>query len=405
MPTVGNQAWSQAPAPPQRTVASTVPTSTPASNPSQSPSPFEPNDPASKPAGLAKYFPGLQRTAAEPPKVVARYRPTWFGLRPNPTTVKPALPTTYMTDARAGLNQPGSELSTLPVALEVPSPKPSTDRAVTPATVEQPITGSSVNPSAPSPGMKPMKPGDDEVNPLPPAIEPGNQPNAVVNPMPEIPAVDPITVPKPADSQSPKSDAAVTAPAPAVTPPAPTAAAPSPAVNAPSPIMNVPAPVMNVPAPIMNVPVPAVTAPAPAVTAPAPNDDKAKQAIPASSTSSLPLGLPEPTVPASYYASTLVAQNAVGFKKHHNEAKVLASPQVAVKPTPQAVAKPVVKPTSQSHPVPTSLSKPSPQTAPSAQSSETTETATTWKRPCFRRLIRKVCGLGEYADPPTAAPH
>jgi hypothetical protein len=270
-----------------------------------------------------------------------------------------------MTDARAGLNNPAtaSEPSTLPVALQVPAPQPSSDRAVKPANVEQPINPTPENSQSvaiPDFGGQPSKPGEDDVNPLPPAIEPSNPSTAVASRMPDVPDVDP----QEKKGSSKPSEAAMVAdsPTPApMTPPTPTA----------------------------------------------PNDGQAQKAITRPPSANIPPGLPEPTVPASYVPG-LVASETVGFHKL-TQNKVLASPQTPPKPSPQvapspqARPSPQVKPTSQA--VPTSLSKPSPQASPSAQSCESTPTATTWQRPCLRRLVRKVCCLGEYANPPTAAPH
>ena len=190
----GTNAWDQAPAPPQSVLAPT--NSRPVSAAESTPKP--------KPEGLARYFPGLQRNSTETPRVAARYRPTWFGLRPN----KVVETQTYMTDARAGLGHPGPEPTSLPVALQVP-----TDRAVTPTNAESARPEPSSNSPAkevasskstlPDPlasglpdfGGKPSGPGEDEVNPLPPAAEPGT-PAAVAGRMPELPAVDPRERPR-----------------------------------------------------------------------------------------------------------------------------------------------------------------------------------------------------------------
>jgi len=93
----------------------------------------------------------------------------------------------------------------------------------------------------------------------------------------------------------------------------------------------------------------------------------------------------KPTAPISETAQVAPAQSPT----------VYASPQSApVRPTAHVHLSPQVKPSPQVQP--TSQVKPSPQ-------SETT--AKTWKRPCLRRMVRKMWKLGEFADPPTAAPH
>jgi hypothetical protein len=289
-----------------------------------------------------------------------------------------------MTDARPWLNKPALDTATLPVSLEVPvpipAPKPATDHAVAPTSAEQPMSPSvsNTNPATwptentstpvlasnaiPDFGGRPSKPGEDEVNPLPPAIEPGSQPTAAVSRMPEVPPVDPQGPSQPAN-------------------------------------------------PVTAQPI--AVSPVPASATLAPSDLNALKAITPVTNSSVTPGLPEATVPASY-ASSLIASEAVGFHKS-SAGKVLASPQSTVKPTSQAAPspqsppkpRPQIKPTGQSLPVPTSLSKPSPQATTTTASPQSggTPAATTWQRPCLRRLVRKVCHLGEYADPPTAAPH
>ena len=254
---------------------------------------------------------------------MASYRPTWFGLRPKPAQV-------YTTDARAGVNRyNGSEPSTLPVALQVP-----TDTAVTPTNAETIRTDVPATAPVPDFGGKPSKPGEDEVNPLPPAAEPGT-PAAIANRMPEVPAVDPLAAPK-------------------VETPEPSAA--NPAVKAA-----------------------AVVAPT--------ADDKTVQVNSSSSDASRPAGLPEATMPASYGVAQVDTKTIT--TGHHHKATS------AVMATPQSDPKPPVTPTSQAKP------------------SEQSETCTEknccegqgWKRPCLRRLVRRVCKMGEFASPPTAAPH
>src|SRR6185312_7599434 len=124
-------AWSDPPAPPQTQVA------IPATGRQ-----VVAVEPDAKPEGLAKYFPGLHRTPTEAPKLAARYRPSWFGLRP------PKVSQVYTTDARVGLNRPMDEPTTLPVALQVPTERGVADRAVTPTKPEQQVAapGASIVP-------------------------------------------------------------------------------------------------------------------------------------------------------------------------------------------------------------------------------------------------------------------
>jgi hypothetical protein len=42
---------------------------------------------------------------------------------------------------------------------------------------------------------------------------------------------------------------------------------------------------------------------------------------------------------------------------------------------------------------------------PTPQASAVADEAKTWRRPCLRRLVRRVWKIGEFANPPTAAPH
>ena len=306
-PIYGPRAWAEPPAPAQRVVALTAVRSGVVADPS-----------APKPEGLARYFPGLRRGSSEAPKVAARYRPTWFGLRPSssPPATPASLGTqTYVTDARQQLNRSAPEPTVLPVALQVPSERASSDRRVTPTTAEgppddQPLppnwaidrmvrpTSGSASPATPAPsldlGGKPAAPGEDEVNPLPPATEPA--PGQVAE------------------------GTAGTPPVPSVEPPA-----------------------------ARPVAEPSASTPPPAEASPASNSPTT-QATQATS--------PAPVKPTS--------------------ARVLASPQGEA-------------------PEPTLMVGPSPQAG--------APTAKTWKRPCFRRLVRKVGKLGEYANPPTAAPH
>jgi hypothetical protein len=264
-----------------------------------------------------------------------------------------------MTDARAGLARPYSEPAPLPVALQVPPSNASNDGAVKPAAMVQPARGDAqpadntapelpvaapTTPAVPNLGGKPSKPGEDEVNPLPPAIEPGNAPIVVASRMPAVPPVDPQDTQKPIER----------APTPPMVPAVETAPSLTPAP----------------PPPVVNSAPSSPTATTPAT--PATGDDKTVQASPPASNSNVPPGLPEPTVPASY-ASVVVASQSVGNFKKHFETKAHASPQSAPQPTPQAMPRPQVKatpqviPTSQS-PVPTSLTKPSPQATASSQS-------------------------------------
>ncbi len=253
---------------------------------------------APAPIGLSKYFPTLRRNQTEAPKVASTGRFTWFGLRPKAGGTQ-----VYTTDARVALNRPSPEPTALPVALQVPS-----DPAVTPTGGEAELPPESPSKPTASPtasttpvgadplaeapaqvpdfGGTPSKPGEDEVNPLPPAAEPASPVVAappVVNRMPALPAIDPRERPQLASPQPVQ---------------------PSPAFDA----------------------------------APEPNfgktgDQQAVKAVPQPADPNKPAEAP---VPAMY-------------STHHHSAKaqktVFASPQVA--PTPQAQPSPQAKPTPQ----------------------------------------------------------
>ena len=191
-PIFGPRAWADPPAPPQRQVMLTANTSN------------APTDPAAPRQGLAKFFPGLNRsqTPAEAPPLAtasaapkARYRPTWFGLRPPKET---SVPQTYMTDAREQLTTARGprrrrcrSRSRFPPIGPRPtgwSRRPTPRRPPIRATrrpsnpLESPVTAST-SPATLDFGGKPARPGEDEVNPLPPAAEPtsagrGRRPDA-----------------------------------------------------------------------------------------------------------------------------------------------------------------------------------------------------------------------------------
>jgi hypothetical protein len=279
----------EAPAPPQHQVAV----------PPERTDVFAQSTTTSSPVGLSKYFPGLRRNPADSPRFAATSRFSWFGLRPKGNTQ------VYETDARVALNRPTPEPTALPVALQVP-----TDRAVRPTSAETILPASPMQPSAspanpsqpggsdplavgpaqvPDFGGTPSKPGEDEVNPLPPAAEPGT-PAAVAYRMPELPAIDPRERPQLANPQPSE---------------------PNPAPNpAPEPVFGQTA------------------------------DNKAVKAITRPTDPFQASGSSEAMLPASY-------------STHHHSEKaqkttVYASPQGAPSPTPTPPAKPApqAKPTS-----------------------------------------------------------
>ncbi len=99
-------------------------------------------------------------------------------------------------------------------------------------------------------------------------------------------------------------------------------------------------------------------------------DSRAVKATPTAADPENSLGLPPATLPASYTSRQSIAVR--GTTQSPQPPPVLASPQVEASP--------------QSSVVPTRATK-------------------TWRRPCLRRLVRRMCNLGEFANPPTAKPH
>jgi hypothetical protein len=317
----GPRAWNAPTAPPQRTVSMTPDGSVAAA------------DPVAPRFGLSKYFPALTKKEADAPVLAStKPRPTWFGLRPS----KPAATVTYMTDTREQLNRSGPLPTSLPVSLQVPSNRVAADRQVTPTSGETispaPTQAQNTDGDAatkPSEevvatssrpidfGGEPSKPGEDEVNPLPPAAETGT-PATVVNRMPPTPSIDPLS--------SPSTD--------------------RPASSSGS-------------------------------------DDKSASDDQTIKASTPPVETTSPVAPEPPKQPTT---------------QVVTAPQV-VTPTSTVYASPQGPP-----PKPTSQIIPSSQAKPSPQGASATDT-NHWQRPCLRRLFRRVCKMGEFASPPTAAPH
>ncbi len=340
-------AFAEAPAPPQVTIAS--PTVRPDGRVVATAAGSR-----SDAQGLSKYFPSFRRAPTEPVKVASTSRPTWFGLR------KPKISQVYTTDARVDLNRKPFEPSMLPVALQVP-----TDHSVTPTSAE----GST------------------------PVVDPAPAPPSSVKPRPVA-----ETPPSPAEAEAPKAPAVEVA---ELAPASPVAGAPTPGGQG---MPDVP-PVDPRERPRMG-PAGGVNPDAPPATAPNPveakadrepaearketvanrkGDEKAVQAAPPAATAANSLGLPEVTLPAAYFRHETMAVRG------SSHGPVLASPQI--QPTSQAKPTPQARPTSQAKPT------------PRAQASPQSGIKATKQRPCLRRMVRKKFKLGEFASPPTAQPH
>jgi len=255
------RAWSAAPAPEQVEVAS---------KPSgrADTAAFAPKG---EQQGLTRYFPGLRKGSPESTKVTSTYRPSWFGLR----KVKPQAQV-YTTDARAGLylGRGPADPPFLPVALRVP-----TDASITTTAAKSDVTPSAGMPDPVAAGLR--KPTDEGMNPASAARTEAAKP---VNPMPDVPAINP----RPSSNESP-------APSPAAEPEQAEAAASDVAGDE--------------------------------------GDAKTAQAAATPADPARSLGLPEPTLPVSYVRRETMSAPGHGHAHTHTHAAtagpVLASPQVA----------------------------------------------------------------------------
>lgn len=336
--------------------------------------------------------------------VTNRSRPSWFGL------FRSRGAHTYMTDVRgtgtaarfgAGSGtKAGPEPAYLPVALQVP-PARVRDRAVLTARADVATPGPAA--AEPAEAAKPAAEATADDRPTPPAnpdsstatAEPlsPDQPRLAVKPY-DVPTPNPAPAPAPAatpaaDVSPPLADAAEPAQDPAPAPAAPEpAATPAPAQDKPviPPAPPDPRERPQLARPGMRLPEPNPTAgrepaaPATTVAEPAtltPPEDRKLSSAPTGADPGDSLGLPQAQLPATYVRRDSIAVR--GSYQAPQPPPVLASPQVA----------------------------PSPQAKPSAQDHATVAPATaqTWRRPCLRRLVRRMFSLGEFANPPTAKPH
>ncbi len=307
--------------------------------------------------GLSRYFPNLKKPTPGPVAVATTGRPSRFGLRKGRTGQ------VYTTDARVQLGRGGEVPIPLPVALQVPT----ADRAVTPTSGDV---------AAPTPPLPPIDPTADEFDPA-----------SLPAPAASTSTSDPSPAPAPAADPAPKTTGPlldVEGPRVAAPEPAQAVAAPSPnPTEATRTVADEPAqpaqaePALSPPETrerprletMAAVQVVAPREAVPSPTVPKTPDDQAESKAAAPIDPTKALTLPDPSMPTSYSATT---DGSTVAAKLHRESHVHPSAQVA--PTAQSVAKPA---------------------AP----------AKTWKRPCLRRAVRKVWKLGEYATPPTAAPH
>ncbi len=330
---------------------------------------------ASKPEkrSLSRYFPGLsaspssnlslakaeQSAASRPatisPKsnaVAGTTRPSWFGFR------KPRATQTYMTDARSSSLRSTVEPSPLPVALQLPTNRLA-DKAVTPTSADV----SDSEPNKVDAGAKPVPSNPDsssaEASPLS-----TTEPQLAI---PPIDAQDPKTKPGPEAQPSGSSD--VVHDQPSETPAVDPRERPRMAANSPTTLS---VPDSNPVAENADPAEPVASKPTESnPVEPSTARKEVKVALTGGDPSNS-LGLPQATVPTSYIRHESVAVR--GSYQAPQPPPVLASPQVVATPQSQKAA-------------------------------PTGEAKKTWRRPCLRRLIRRVGKLGEFANPPTALPH
>ncbi len=326
------RAWADAPAPPQRQVML----------PSGS---DDAKVAAGSPAGLSKYFPGLSRSGADAPGVVAtKTRPSRFGFarRAKPNQI-------YTTDARAGLDGGMVEASALPVAIQLPTENLS-DRAVTPTHAEAPLAQSEPpKPEGPADAQSSspeLGVADAETSPTVPVV---------ANRMPGVPAANPVGVASSASSVTPSK---------AIEPEKEPTGSPQPDAET----------AKAAPAP----------APAAAPVCPAPTPDRS-----------------EPTILTSFFRRKASASRPV---PHVHATTALTSPQSGLPQagtTPQAKRSPPVQSASQVQPTP--QVKPSSQAAGSCVAE--TSGAQGCQHCCLRSMVGKLCRLIKHKSGASTAGH
>ncbi len=325
--------------------------------------------------GLSRYFPGLGQAssslasvgpAATLPSRASTNdaksnvlgntgRPSWFGFR------KPRPPQTYLTDARSSELRSSAEPSLLSVALQLPTAKVS-DKSVTPTSVDL-----SENPAGAVAGANPVPSNPDsstaETSPLS-----TTEPQLVVAPI----TADSKEVKPPAEVQPAVPSEAISERSEDASVEVPTndpRERPRLAVDSP---ISAPMPEANPAAEEQKATDRIASKPTDPSEVPSSGEVNAAKVVPSPADPSNSLGLPPATVPTSYLRHNSVAVR--GSDQAPQPPPVLASPQVEAAPR-------------------------SVKAAPTAASKKT------WRRPCLRRLIRRIGKLGEFANPPTAQPH
>ena len=346
------------------------------------------HSPASAPTPTPTPGPVASRTLTPAPVEVATVaegsRPGFFGFR------KSRAQHIYTTDARPIVARSAAAPAFLPVALQIPQPRQA-DRSVTPTSADVPHAAEAPESAIPA--------ERDPISSNPDASDAAATPLGITEPGL---AVEPMV--------APQSSARAGDPGPAIEA-EPEAATPSPTINIGPDREPEPAPKAEAEAtqdlpqvdprerPRLGTP---ASPPGPtqaeefrnpeATTNPDSSEEADQPAAQVAQTDARPepkatqvsqsvadpgnsLGLPRIELPATYSGQGGMAPRGSG-QSAPQPPPVLASPQRQV--APQAAA---------GH-----------QQTPAA-------TVKTWRLPSVRRLVRRVGGMGEFATPPTAAPH
>ena len=330
------------------------------------------NPPRSEKPSLSRFFPGLGRSvpnvspntamlaaakpagkASEATVVAGSPRTSWFSFRKQ----RPAQ--TYLTDARSSASKTSVQPALLPVALQLPVRM--ADKAVTPTSVEvaDPAASDSTVAQGSNPVTRNLDSSAAQAEPLS-----TTEPRLAVAPF------------APKDSKS-ESGATLESEPAAINPePSDQPANPAPDTDAIDPRERPRMPSTSTaltPDVVEEKPAESVASKPTDPTSNQPATDvKTVKATPSAADPSNSLGLPQATVPTSYIRHESVAVRGSG-QTPSQPPPVLASPQVEASPQSPVVSATKVK--------------------------------KTWRRPCLRRLVRRVWKLGEFANPPTAQPH
>ena len=394
-----------------------APTQTRESLPPEQPDLFLPSASSAEHRGLAHYFPTLGRNTSPRQTASVRVATTPTTARPAPAplevvahanTGRPSLfsgsrttrvPQTYLTDVRSTRAKTSVQPAFLPVALQLPGLRQA-DQAVTPTSAD--LTGSPdesrqettssdrdpvpANPDASDATTKPLSTTEPQL-----AIDPSQIGDTLISPPPATQAAtstpDIVDTPNPATEPTQPEPAATSEPPTTSEPaaePTPTRAEPTSDPRERPRLAARPTSGSTASQPVEPASEPTQPEPAAIVAArltegnPTTGTTQVTQARPSVADPGNSLGLPPVTLPPTYLRQNLPG-GARGSQQGEQPQPVLASPQA--QPTPQ---------TARGH---SSVAK-----------ADSTMTRT-WRVPSVRRLVRRIGGLGEFANPPTAKPH